>query len=158
MGDDFPLGWTKTTRDLFAESDKSGIPVGPPETDWALAYERSLLRAWARFPRFGDIFEASDDTVVDFVTHGAAPFTGGGTGTLPKGTMVRVKSSVASEPLAVYADPLQREIELDLVSEADQAAQSYQGFSLIIATAHLNRNFRLVSSVDEPSNPRLERP
>ena len=58
----------------------------------------------------------------------------------------------------MYADPLQREIELDLVSEADRAAQSYEGFSLIIPTARLNRNFRLVSSVDEPSNPRLERP
>lgn len=55
--DEFPPGWNKTLSDLFAESSDSRGPVGPPETEWARAYKRSLLRPWARFPLDGEVYE-----------------------------------------------------------------------------------------------------
>jgi hypothetical protein len=144
--DEFPQGWNKTITDLFAESKESRRPIGPPETEWARAYERSLLRPWARFPRDGEVYEALEDTPVRFLTHWHAPFTGGGSGTLPKGTRVRVKvSDWIREPISVYADPLDSpRIERLLVSEADRKSGKYGGFSLSISTADLNRLFRLL--------------
>lgn len=144
--DEFPPGWNKTVSDLFRESQKSRGPVGPPETEWARAYERSLLRPWARFPRDGEVFEALGDTRVHYLTHWRAPFTGGGEGVLPKGTQIRVKvADWIREPISVYADPLDGpRIEQLLVSEQDRGSAKYGGFSLSIPTADLNRLFRLV--------------
>ena len=148
MGDEFPSGWHKTVADLFAEAKESRRPVGPPETEWALAYERSLLRPWARFPLDGEIYEALDDTPVEYLTHWSAPFTGGGSGVIPKGTRVRVQvADFNPEPVSVYAAPLARDvIERLLVPESTRKAPKYGGFSLSISTADLNRLFRLNSS------------
>jgi len=105
-------------------------PIGPPETDWARAYERSLLRKWARFPLDGDIYEALEDTLVKFLTHWAAPFTDGGSGILPKGTQIRVEV-FSPEPIGVYAQPIDREVIEDrLVKAGDRANEKYRGFSL----------------------------
>jgi hypothetical protein len=144
--DEFPPRWNKTLADLFADSKESRSPIGPPETEWARSYERSLLRSWARFPLDGDVYEAVEDTVVKFLTHWRAPFTGDGSGTLPKGTKVRVNvPDWMREPVGVYADPFDAErIERALVSEADRSNAKYGGFSLSISTAELNKCFRLV--------------
>jgi hypothetical protein len=144
--DEFPPGWTKTIADLAAELKESRRPMGPPETEWARAYERSLLRPWARFPLDGEVYEALEDTPVGFLTHWRAPFTGGGDGILPKGTRVRVKVfDWIREPISVYADPLDGpRIESLLVSEEDRNTAKYDGFSLSIPTADLNKLFRLV--------------
>jgi hypothetical protein len=144
--DEFPPNWNKTIADLFAESEESRSPIGPPEMEWARSYERSLLRSWARFPLDGDIYEAVEDTAVKFLTHWRAPSTGGGSGTLAKGTRVRVKvPDWIHETVGVYADPFDAErIERALVSEADRSNTKYAGFSLSISTAELNRCFRLV--------------
>jgi len=144
--DEFPPGWNKTLSDLFAELKGSGLPIGPPETEWARAYERSILRPWARFPLDGEVYEALEDTPTKFLTHWRAPFTGGGEGTLPKGTRVRVKiPDWIREPIGVYAEPLDSpQIERLLVSEDDRSNVKYGGFSLSISTADLNKRFRLV--------------
>jgi hypothetical protein len=146
--DEFPPGWSKTIADLFAESKESGSSVGPPETDWARAYERSLLRPWARFPIEGDIYEACQETPISFLTHWKAPFTGGGDGHLPKGTLVRVTVlDWMREPISVHAMPVDApHIENLLVSEADRKNSKYGGFSLSISTADLNRLFQLVET------------
>lgn len=89
--DEFPPGWNKTLSVLIAELTESRRPIGPPETEWARAYERSLLRPWARFPVDGEVYETLEDTPIKFLTHWRAPFTDGGEGILPKGTQVRVK-------------------------------------------------------------------
>jgi hypothetical protein len=148
--DEFPSGWSKTLTDLIAEAEKSRQPIGAAEGEWARAYERGLLRSWARFPVDGDVYEALDDTPILFLTHWRAPFTDGGRGTLPKGTRVRVKvSDWMREPLGVYAYPLDgSRIERLLVSEEDRKAAKYSGFSLSIRTADLNRLFRLVPGGD----------
>lgn len=144
--DEFPQGWSKTIADLFAESKVSRRSVGPPETEWARAYERSCLRPWARFPLDGEVYEALEDTPIGFLTHWRAPFTGGSDGTLPKGT--RVRANVVDwirEPISVYAQPLDvTRIEHLLVPEEDRKGAKYDGFSLSISTADLNRRFRLI--------------
>jgi hypothetical protein len=144
--DEFPLGWNKTLADLFADLKESRSPIGAPETEWARSYERSLLRSWARFPLDGDVYEAVEDTAVKFLTHWRTPFTDGGSGTLPKGTRVRVKvPDWMREPVGVYAEPLDAErIERALISEADRCNAKCDGFSLSISTAELNKCFRLV--------------
>jgi hypothetical protein len=146
--DDFPPGWNKTVSDVIAESKESGRSIGPPETEWARAYERSLLRPWARFPLDGEVYETLDDTRVRFLTHWRAPFTGGGDGVLPRGTRIRVKVlDWIREPIGVYAEPLDGpRIESLLVSEADRTNPKYGGFSLSVSTADLNKLFRLVPS------------
>jgi hypothetical protein len=152
--DDFPTGWNKTIADLCAESKGSRKPIGPPETEWARAYERSLLRPWARFPLDREVYEALADTPIRFLTHWRAPFTGGGEGVLPKGTRVRVKVvDWIREPIGVYAEPLDRpRIENLLVPEDERKDAKYDGFSLSIPTADLNKLFRLVSAEDTDSS------
>ena len=121
MNEEFPVGWTKTLAELMAECKEQRRSIGPSETDWTRAYERSLLCKWVQFPMDGDIYEALDETPVNFLTHWAAPFTGGGSGILPKGTQVRVEVfSIEPEPIAVCAQPLEREaIEARLVEVSD---------------------------------------
>jgi hypothetical protein len=132
--------------ELFAESKVSRCPVGPPDTEWARAYERSFLRSWARFPVDGEVYETLEDMPIKFLTHWRAPFTGDGEGTLPKGTRVRVEVlNWIREPIGVYAKPVDvPRIERLLVSDDDRANAKYGGFSLSISTADLNRRFRLV--------------
>jgi hypothetical protein len=160
MPGDFPPGWNKTITDLCAEADKLGLPVGSPQTDWARAYERSLLRPWARFPLDGDIYEALEDTAVSFMTSWKAPFTGGGTGAVPKGTKVRVSvSDFEPEPIRVYAQPLEREmIERLLVPEEDRKSASTVGLASQ-SPLEISTNSFAWSKVsrNEPSNHRLER-
>jgi len=137
-----PPGWSKTLTELLAENGN----VSGEEIEWARNFEREQLRSWARFPRPGDLYELSADAEISYVTHWAAPFTGGGKGLLRKGTRVRVAvGSADPEPIGVYADPLERSrIEAELVPEADRRAEAYAGFSLSIKTADLNKLFCLV--------------
>ena len=151
MSSGFPVGWSKTIADLFVEAKKTNSSVGPPETEWARAYEQSLLRPWARFPLDGEVYEAIEDTPVSFLTHFRAPFTDGGTGIIPKGTKVRVKvTSFATDPISVYADPLNHtSIEQLLVPPAILADAKYGGFSLSISTAELNTKYHLIKGVEQ---------
>jgi hypothetical protein len=141
--DEFPAGWNKTISDLMKDPSR---PVGPPETEWAVAYERSLLRDWARFPLDGEVYESLEDTPVRFLTHWLEPFTGGGAGVLPKGTKIRVNVfDWIREPVRVYAVPVDApRIERLLISQADRKSAKYSGFSLSVGTADLNRVFRIV--------------
>jgi hypothetical protein len=149
MSETFPEGWTKTVQDLVAERART---ISAEEWEWARAYERSRLRPWARFPRNGDIYEALEDMPIRYLTHWRAPFTGGGTGALRKGTRVRVEVPDGDiEPIGVYADPLERDaIERELIPASDRAHEKYSGYSLSIGTKSLNRQFRLVSDVKGP--------
>lgn len=54
MIDDFPVGWRKTLDELTREAQATGRPVGPPETEWARSYERSLKDS-VRPRRPGDV-------------------------------------------------------------------------------------------------------
>jgi hypothetical protein len=149
MNDAFPDGRHKTVADLSVEVEQGlRTSLGSPEVDWALAYERSLLRPWVRFPLDGDIYEAVHDTPLSFMTQWRAPYTGGGSGMVPRGTRVRVTVlGSVPEPIQVYASPLEADvIERLLVPEADRRSATYNGFILSISTADLNKLFRLVQT------------
>ena len=136
-----PPGWNKTIEDLMAEKRT----VSGDEIEWAREYERSQLRPWARFPRDGEVFEAQSDLRLDYITHWAAPFSGGGPCTIRKGTRVRVSVlAFDQEPVGVYAAPLDAALEKEIVPEEERGAAKYGGFSLFVKTAQLNKDFRLV--------------
>ncbi len=101
-----PPGWNKTIQDLSDEAKKTGSVVGSPEVDWARDYECRLIPAGARFPKKGDVYEATENVQVSYLTSWSAPFTGGGTGTLMKGERVIVDQDIfLPRPVAVYAKP-----------------------------------------------------
>lgn len=146
---ELPEGWSKRLADLEATDHGDGcLCITSEEFEWAREYERRLLRPWARFPRDGEVYIATGDFCVSFLTHWMAPFTGGGQGILPSGTRVRVHVSDA-EPIGVYADAENAsELELILVPDEDRLASKYGGYSLSILTEDLNRYFRLVQNAD----------
>lgn len=116
------------------------------EIEWAREYERSLLRPWARFPRNGEVFEAQSEMQIDYLTHWAAPFTGGGKYLLRKGTRIRVSvMPFDPEPIGVYAAPLDAALEKEIVPEAERTGPKYGGFSLFVKTDRLNREFRQIT-------------
>lgn len=84
-----PEDWNLTIADLLEEV-KAGKrkTAGSPEIDWAIEYERRQLPEGTRFPEKGDVYESLIDQTVDYLTAWAAPFTGGGKGTLLEGEQV----------------------------------------------------------------------
>ena len=97
----FPDAWKKTVSELMAERRT----ITPQELEWARAYDRAQLRSWARFPRDAEIYEAIADTTINYVTYWQAPFTGGNTGRLRRGTRVRVTVYPHDpEPIDVQAE------------------------------------------------------
>jgi hypothetical protein len=149
-----PPGWNKTIDDLLVEARAGGRnAVGSPEADWARDYERSLLPVGTRFPKKGDVYEATEDLQVGYLTSWAAPFTGGGTGTLKSGERVIVDDDVLlARPVGVYARPIDyAAVEERMVPESDRANRKYAGFCLSLKTADLSRNFRLVHEESTPA-------
>jgi hypothetical protein len=148
-----PPGWNKTIKDLFDEASKCASAVGPPEVDWARDYERSLIPAWTRFPKKGDVYEAAEDLQVDYLTSWAAPFTGGGTGTIKSGERVIVDQDILlPRPIAVYVKPIDyAAMEERMVPESDRANKKYAGFYLSLKTADLSRHFRLIHEESTPA-------
>ncbi|MCA1819795.1 MAG: hypothetical protein LC620_07090 [Halobacteriales archaeon] len=140
-----PRTWDKRLEDLKPSDHGDGrLSITGEESTWAREFEVRALRPWVRFPRDGDTYEALEDVEVNFLTHWKAPFTGGGTGVLPKGTKVRV-SAMHDEPVGVHAQPLDSPgLEAALVPADERGNSKYDGFSLSLGTEVLNRRFRLV--------------
>jgi hypothetical protein len=142
-----PPGWNKTIQDLLDESKRNSSVVGPPEIDWARDYERSLIPVGTRFPKKGDVYEAAHEVEVSYRTTWAAPFTGGGSGSLRKGDRVVIDHEPQPRPMAVNAKPVDyTRVEEELVPESDRVKSKYAGFYLVLKTLELSRNFRLVHS------------
>jgi hypothetical protein len=142
-----PPGWNKTTDDLFQEAI-SGLrkQIGPPETEWAINYERSLLPPDVRFPRKGDVYEALEDIEVNYMTRWAAPFTGGGKAILKKGERIRVEHDpYYPQPIGTSLVTVDYStLEERMVPKEDREAAKYGGFALSVKTLDLNRKFKLV--------------
>jgi hypothetical protein len=83
---------------------------------------------------------------VDYITHWAAPYSGGGKGKLPVGTRIRVLvSRHETEPVAVYADPLDDgRFAQEWVPESRERPAKYGGFNLYVSVKQLNQDFRRV--------------
>jgi hypothetical protein len=140
-----PPGWNKTLADLMSEVD-SGLrqSVSSPEIDWAHDYERSLLPSDTRFPCEGEVYEALDDILVDYLTSWATPFTGGGKGTLLRGEKVVIRYAPKdTRPILVYADPVDyAAVERRVVPAVESQARGYERFHLAISTRAIIANFR----------------
>lgn len=137
-----PSGWNKTLDDLDAEKRS----LSGDEIEWAREYEREQLRGWARFPRDGEEFEAIDDTRVACVVHARAAYSSGLEVTLQRGTRIRVSvPGFDAEPVGVQAVPVdEKALEAQLVPEDQRRDGKYDGYSLSLKVAQLNREFRLV--------------
>src|ERR1700735_1427129 len=130
-----PPRWSKTTRDLFEEAKKTGSAVAPPEVGWARDYERSLIPAGTRFPKKGDVYEATRDVKVSYLTSWSAPFSGGGSGTLKKGERVIVNYEPPPRPIATNAKAINyTRVEEGMVPESDRTNEKYSGFYLVLKT------------------------
>lgn len=137
-----PADWCKTVDDLMTEKRT----ISGEELAWARSYEHDQLKMWARFPLDGEHYETVDSVDVDYLTHWQAPYTGGGKGKLIKGTRVRVVvDAVMPNPIGVYAYPLEKKLESQMVPLEDRTSRKYGGFSLWIPIAQLNREFRLIN-------------
>jgi hypothetical protein len=158
-----PPGWNKTIDDLFDESKKSGSAVGSPEVEWARDYERGLIPAVTRFPKRGDVYEATGDVEVSYLTSWSAPFTGGGSGRLKKGERVIIDYEPLPRPIAANAKAINyTQVEQEMVPESDRSNKKYSAFYLVLKTLQLSRAFKLVheeptadSNFKRPSGPRL---
>lgn len=142
-----PVGWNKTTDDLLREAERGErLGVGRPEMDWAIEYERSLIPSTMRFPRKGDVYEASADMTVDYMTAWTGPYTGGGTGILKQGDRVVVAQKVSDpKPIGVYVKAVDyAELEARMVPLEERKAPPYGGFYFSFDTVDLNTKFRLV--------------
>ena len=144
-----PAGWNLAIAALYDEffAGKRGQP-SESELDQAREYERSLLPVDCRFPRRGDVYEATGDQTVHYMTFWALPFTGGGDAVLPEGVRVCITSDPPEQdPLGVYAEPLDyAKTEAEIIPAKDRKDPRYKGFALALDTADLNRNFKLVST------------
>jgi hypothetical protein len=56
-----------------------------------------------RFPKKGDVYEATGDVEVNYLTSWSAPFTGGGSGILKKGERVIIDYEPLPRPIAANA-------------------------------------------------------
>lgn len=142
-----PLGWNKTIADLFDEMKRGErTSVCSPEVDWARDYERSQLPADLRFPRKGDVYEALEDVAVSYLTSWAAPYTGGGEGTLNKGDQVTVDMDPSSDhAISTYAVAVDyAALEKRIVPASDRGQPKYSGFYFSLKTVDLNRKFKLI--------------
>jgi hypothetical protein len=152
QGSPAPPGWKKTIKDLFDEARKTGSAVGPPEIDWARDYERSLIPAGTRCPKKGDVYEATRDVEVSYLTSWSTPFTGGGSGTLKKGERVIIDHGPLPRPIAVNAKPINyARVEERMVPESDRSNKKYAGFHLVLKTMELSRDFKLVQEDGTPA-------
>lgn len=142
-----PPGWDLTLDDLFAEMQAGKrASVGNPEAQWAKDFERSLLSDETRFPRQGDIYEATVDQDVDYLIAWSAPLTGGGQATLYKGERIRIDIDPGEpEPLGVYALAVDyQQLEQRMVPDDVRTRAKYDGFYFHVKTAALNSRFVLI--------------
>ncbi|NJD24048.1 MAG: hypothetical protein FIB06_01435 [Betaproteobacteria bacterium] len=150
-----PADWNLTLDALFAEV-KAGrrAQAGAREIAWARAYEVSLLPPGTRFPRKGDVYAARADTTVSYMTAWAAPYTGGGDGTLYAGERICIHVEPAdATPVGTYAVPVEHAtVERRMVPEAERTHPKYGGFYLFVRTLDLTSQFDLVSTEGEAAD------
>lgn len=140
-----PADWKSTIDDLMIEmkeGKRNGI--GQPDLEWAREYEISLIPEGYRFPKTGDVYESIADQEVEFMTAWAAPFTGGGQGTILKGERIWIPEE-EEKCIGTYADPVDySKLEQRMVVATGSTGDKYAGFYLFVKTVVLNEKFKLV--------------
>ena len=102
----------------------------------------------------GEIWEALHDVEIQYMTSHDAPYTGGGTATLPAGErVIASKSASGRKRIGAYFDPLRyKELEEILVSKDDRDAPHYSGYYFFIPVEQLNKHFRFVEQQGLPKD------
>jgi hypothetical protein len=138
--------WHKTMDDLMAEmSAGKRSRITDEEGRLAVAFERSQLPDDIRFPKEGEVYEATTDVEITFLTQYNAPFTGGDKCRFPRGERLRISCVNFERPIGAYANPLRYdELHSTIVSDEERARPEYVGYYLSVKTVQLNRDFRLV--------------
>jgi hypothetical protein len=82
----------------------------------------------------GQLYRTLEPIPVRYLIHWRAPFTGGGSGTLPAGETLVVRDGPSFWSSLVTCDAERAgEIETLLVPEADRKAEKYAGYTLFIS-------------------------
>lgn len=117
--------------------------IGRAELDWATQYEQSVLPPDIRFPKVGEIYEAVQDTDVQFEIYFSAPITNSGSGRLLKGERLKIRLvSPLDKPIWAFADPIRyRAVEERFVPKA-QREPPYSHFTVVFKTVALIACFR----------------
>jgi hypothetical protein len=144
---EMPENWNLTRADLSkALETGKRKKINGIELAWASEYERSLLPSWYKYPKKGDLFEANENTEIEFLTAWRAPYTGGGKAILYKGERIWVDyKPIHEKPIGVFVLPVEYKIlEERMVPEKERSSSKYNGFYLNIGTKELNEQFSLV--------------
>jgi hypothetical protein len=147
---DRPSDWNLTIFELVEEISNGKRPFKEQELVWARDYDLSLIPEGVRIPKLGDVYESLVDQEVAFMTGWIAPVTGGGKGMLLVGERMRISADPVDEkPIGICARPLEYEkLEARMVSKEDRTNPKYGGFSLLVKTVDLIKNFKLVENED----------
>ncbi len=145
----FPEGWDLTVSDLLQErKDGKREQISKDEFKWARKYEQSLIPPNYRFPQKGDLYQSKFDQTIDYLTAWAAPYTGGGSGTLYKDEKIWIDSdSIEKNPIGTYAMPVNyQELEARFIPSNIRANAIFDCFYLYVDTKTLNENFELIQT------------
>jgi len=83
------------------------------------------------FRKKGDVYEATPDVEVSYLTSWSAPFTGGGTGTLNRGERVMIENAFLARPISVNGTPIDyARVEERLIAQRERSNPKYDGFRL----------------------------
>lgn len=137
------LGY-KTVDELFDEIKKGKTVSGK-----AMENVRKLLKALKPtgliYPKGGEVYEATQDIQIRYLTHFMAPYTGGDKAKLLKGERVIISKPNQAKPLGYYCYPINvDEIENRIIPNSDKNDPAYNGFSLSIDTKSLNSDFKQI--------------
>lgn len=138
--------WTMTTHDLIQVAKWGRRKVEKHEWKWAREYECRLFPNGMRYPRVGDLYEASEDMLIEFDIAWRINYPGKGEGMLQKGDQVIIQSvpngKCPSEATALAVDYAQ--LQSRLVPEQQSSHPWYLGFFFTIGTVTLNQKFQLI--------------
>ncbi|MEO7174353.1 MAG: hypothetical protein ABI002_01080 [Saprospiraceae bacterium] len=140
-----PADWDLTIDDLMTEMhDGTRASIEQPYLDWAREYEISTIPAEYRFPKTGDLYESIMDQEINFMTAWAAPFTGGGKGTILKGERIWIPDQTEEKCIGTYPIDYAR-LEERMVHETDRLEEKYEAivFSSLVTKGMSHFTFML---------------
>jgi hypothetical protein len=114
----------------------------------AIALERASFPKNIRYPKPGETYICISDAQIRYMTHWMSPYTGGAKAVFPKDESIKITDFTQSKPTSVYCQANNFDkIEKLIVPQVDRSSSKYNGYSLIIDTIILNKNFRLIESI-----------
>lgn len=143
------LGY-KTYDEMFKELHSGKRKeISHKDGQKAVVLDRALFPKDIRYPKSGDIYVCIADAQISYMTHWMKPYTGGDKATFPKDETIKISDISQDKPTSVYCQAINADkIETLLVPQGDREQYDYNGYSLVVDTVTLNKNFRLIKSTD----------